>query len=304
MTTPPLLVHIGYHKTATTWLQAQFFRDYHGFKKIMDHEEVFKIITGPHGLVFDPELVRQKIKDRISTLPSGVVPVISSELLSGNPFFGGRESDVFAERLRTIWPEARVLITIRSQLKILPSVYMQYLQRGGTLHYSRFFIEEKELGYVWFSPIHYEYDRLLAKYQGLYGREKIYTMQQEILADNPERACADLANFAQAERYRGLTEGSTKTRGASYPEYSVWALRRVNHFRKSALNRQPIVRFGGSPDGLYRATGYIFNRPSMKKFFSTRRPVSQWVKANFSARFNESNARLATICPQRINLET
>lgn len=302
MTTFPLLVHIGYHKTATTWLQAQFFRNFHGFKKILDHNDVFRLITGPHGLVFDPSLARNEIKDRIASVPDGIVPVVSSELLSGNPFFGGRESDTFAERLHQIWPEARILITIRAQIRILPSVYMQYIQRGGTLHHSNFFLDETDLGYVWFSPVHFEYDRLLSKYHALYGKEAVHLMQQESLARDPETACGDLARFANASNYQGLVKDAMKSRGESYPEYSVWALRRVNHFQRSVLNRQPVVELGVNPDGLYRATGYIFTRPLLKKRLSDRRPISQWVKARFSGRFQESNARLADISPQPLDL--
>lgn len=303
MTSPALLIHVGYHKTATTWLQAQFFRSHHGFRKVLDHAEVFDLITRPHGLTFDPLVARQEVQNRLARLEAGIVPVISSEILSGNPFFGGRESDVFADRLHRIWPEARILITIRSQMKILPSVYMQYLQRGGTLPHSRFFTEESELGYTWFSPLHFEYDRLLEKYQNLYGPENVYLMQQESLACDPERACADLARFCGAENFDGLVEGATRSRGTSYPEYSAWALRRINHFQSSVLNRNPVIRLGENPDGLYRLTGYVMRTSGMKKLFRERRPVSRWVKEHMSGRFTKSNSRLRELTPHRLNLE-
>lgn len=302
MTTLPLLIHVGYHKTATTWLQARFFREHHGFRKILDHQEVFNLVTGPHGLVFDPVPVREELERRIEETPDDTVPVISSEILSGNPFFGGRESDAFAERLSRIWPKARILITIRSQLRILPSVYMQYLQRGGTLHHSRFFSEEGDLGYTWFSPHHFEYHRLYARYRDLFGEDAVHLMQQEALAENPERACSDLARFAQAETYDGLVKDSTKARGASYPEYSAWALRRVNHFQSSVLNRQPVVKLGTNPDGFYRATGYVFNRPALRKLYANRRPVTFWVRKVFSGRFSESNRKLADMAPAALDL--
>lgn len=304
MTTPPLLIHVGYHKTATTWLQARFFTECHGFTKILNHQEVFDFITKPHGLIFDPEPIREELERRLAAIPDKTVPVISSEILSGNPFFGGRESDVIAKRLSHIWPKARILITIRSQLRILPSVYMQYLQRGGTLHHSRFFSEEGDLGYTWFSPHHFEYHRLYEEYQNLFGNDAVHLMQQEVLAKDPERACAALARFAQSQTYDGLNESSAKARGASYPEYSAWALRRVNHVQQSVLNRQPIVKLGTNPDGLYRATGYVFNRPMLKKLFANRRPISSWVQKAFSGRFSDSNRKLADMAPPSLDLST
>lgn len=293
----PPLVHIGYHKTATTWLQAQFFRPEHGFHPILDHGDVFRTITGPHGLVFDAEAARAGIADRIAGTPEGLVPVISSELLSGLPFFGGRESDVFAERLHAIVPEARILVTIRAQLKILPSVYMQYLQRGGTLPHARFFTEEDDLGYTWFSPVHFEYDRLVARYQALFGAGRVHVLPQEDLARDAGAACRALADFAGAESYGGLAERALKTRGASYPEYAAPLLRRINHVQESVLNRRPIVALGRNPDGLYRAAGYLASRAPVKRALGDRRPVSAWVARHFAGRFDASNRRLAALSP-------
>ena len=100
MTGRRLLIHVGYHKTATTWMQASLFRPHHGFAPILDHDDVFRLITAPHGLVFDPSAAAaDEIAARTYAAPPNLVPVISSEILSGQPFFGGRESDAFAERL-------------------------------------------------------------------------------------------------------------------------------------------------------------------------------------------------------------
>lgn len=94
-----LLFHIGYHKTATTWMQNKLFFPIHGYLQIMGHEEVSKYIVAPHGLEFDPGLAQDIINEKMKNVLNEQAPVISSEILSGNPFFGGRESDVVAERL-------------------------------------------------------------------------------------------------------------------------------------------------------------------------------------------------------------
>ena len=50
----PVLIHIGYHKTGTTWFQKILFRPEFGLPPIMSHEEVFATLVRPHELAFDP----------------------------------------------------------------------------------------------------------------------------------------------------------------------------------------------------------------------------------------------------------
>src|SRR6056297_494955 len=100
----PLLIHIGYHKTATTWMQHRLFLPEHGYRPLFGHQEVFDLFVRPHGLVFDPNPVRDVVNAALGAVQTGEAAVISSEILSGHPFFGGRESDVLAGRLAKVAP--------------------------------------------------------------------------------------------------------------------------------------------------------------------------------------------------------
>jgi len=139
MTSSTLLFHVGHHKTATTWLQNTVFQPEHGFTQVLDHPEIFKTVVNPHGLHFKAGLPRALIAERVAAAPDSSVSVVSLESLSGSPFSGGRESDDFARRIAEISPDAKILITIREQCRIIASVYMQYLSRGGTEPAEQFF---------------------------------------------------------------------------------------------------------------------------------------------------------------------
>ena len=102
-----LLIHIGYHKTATTWMQRLLFMPVHGYYPLASHEQIFEHITAPHGLYFDPKPMQRLIAEGLVKMPLTGVPVVSSEILSGNLFFGGRESEAYAVRLKSIAPDAR-----------------------------------------------------------------------------------------------------------------------------------------------------------------------------------------------------
>lgn len=295
------LIHIGYHKTATTWLQKRVFQPEHGYASIADHAEIFDTVVRPHGLVFDPDPFRDMVIDRMAQTDPALVPVVSSEILSGLPFAGGRESDTYAIRLHDAVPEALILITIRTQMRILPSVYMQYLFRGGRLDPKAFFAGETEPGYFGFDPVHFEYDRLIAHYQGLFGRERVFVLTQESLVEDVDTAMARLAGFAGASRFETLTSAARAVQSASYPEAAAPLLRRTNHLRRTVLN--PVPPFGaGTGQLLYRAAGRLWRSPPLARRAKGIKPVSAVVKERFAGRFTQSNRRMAELCENWVDL--
>lgn len=298
----PLLIHVGYHKTATTWMQRMLFMPVHGYRQLADHREVFRHIVQPHGLSFDPAPMQALIAERRAGLAPSEVPVISSEILSGHPFQGGHESDVFAERLHRIAPAARILISIRSQLRIMPSVYMQYLLRGGTMPWPMFFQGQDEVEYFGFTPEHFEYDQLLAKYQALFGAQNVYVQTQEGLSKQMEAEARALAAFAGNTSFSGLTPQARQIHVPSYPEYSAPVLRRINQVQSSVLNPAPLLRLGRTPGGLYRVAGYVLRRDPFKAMLQSRKPVSDYVRQTFTGHFTASNQRLAALIPHPVDL--
>ena len=297
-----LLIHIGYHKTATTWMQRLLFMPVHGYHPLANHDQVFEHITAPHGLCFDPKPMQRLIAEGLKTVPATAVPVISSELLCGNPFFGGRENEVYAQHLKAIAPDARILISIRAQLQALPSIYMQYLSRGGTMSCQRFFEAPIARGYFGFDPAHFEYDRLVAHYQALFGVDSVYILPQEKIKVDMEAAAQELAQFSDNENYHGLSREAHQIRMASYPEHAAPFLRRANHIQRSVLVPNPIFSVGETPGGLYRALGYMLKAPVLARRLKTYQPVSQYVQTRFMGHYADSNARLSVLAGGALDL--
>ncbi len=297
-----LLIHVGYHKTATTWMQRQLFRPEHGYRQLCGHTDVFDLVVRPHGLRFEPDSMRALIDRALNTVEQGESAVISSEILSGHPFQGGHESDVFAARLQRIAPHARILISIRSQLRILPSVYMQYVLRGGTMTATQFFDGTNEPGYFGFSPEHFEYDRLVSHYQDLFGSDKVHVITQESLKDDRDSTLTLLAAFAGNEHYNGLIPSAQKVVGESYPEYSAPILRRINHVQKSTINPNPVLSLGVTPRGLYKIAGFVMKRPPVSTILKSHKPITAYVRDRFTDYYRESNRRLASLIPHKIDL--
>ncbi|MEM6587059.1 MAG: hypothetical protein AAF641_01325 [Pseudomonadota bacterium] len=296
----PLLIHIGYHKTATTWMQKHLFLPHHGYHQIMTHQEVFDLVVRPHGLRFETGPVRALIKERLTQVAPDHVAVISSEILSGHPFQGGHESDVYAERLARIAPDARILITIRDQIKIIPSVYMQYLQRGGTMGHEAFLKGTNQPGYFGFTPEHFEYDVLVRHYQTLFGAGNVYVSTQEALTQDMQAACTALADFAEATHFTTLCRTAQTIHAAGYPEAAAPALRRTNHVRKTTLNPRPVIAW----DGLYTLVGGLSRRGPIKQIIAGKHPVTDHVRRHFNARYTAHNQTLKSIVPHPIDLRS
>jgi hypothetical protein len=296
-----LLLHIGYHKTATSWMQQRLFVPEHGYRQIARHAEVWQHVVGKHGLLFDAEEMRAALRHGLSDLRDGEVPVVSSEILSGHPFFGGIGSDVFAERLREIAPESRILISIRHQRRMLTSVYMQYLSRGGTMSPEKFFAGDPDLGFYGFRPEHFEYHRLVAHYQSLFGAGNVYVLSQESLARDMDEAARRLAEFAGNDTFEKVLPTHRAVYAPSYPEYAVPLLRRINKFQKSVLTPAPTIRFGTTPKGIYRMVGAGMRRPPFSMVLKGYRPVSGYVERHFVDHFDESNRMLIEMIGQDLH---
>ena len=191
---------------------------------------------------------------------------------------------------------------LRSQLRILPSVYMQYVLRGGTMPAEQFFRGEAGLGYFGFSPEHFEYDLLLARYQSLFGAQNVHVMTQESLKTDMDGAALRLAEFSGNRLFSALSAAARGVNAPSYPEYAAPVLRRINHVQASVLNPAPVIRLGTTPGGLYRAAGYLLKRPAVAKALAGRHPVSDHVRRRFTGYFAASNARLADLTGGLVDL--
>ena len=233
---PEPVLHIGYHKTGTTWMQRVLFQPEFGFAQVTGHEEVSRHITAPHTFEFDAPATAAHFAQLIARVPEGTVPVISAEDLSGQPFYGGRRNVEFAHRLRALFPRARIVITIREQVKILVSVYMQYLSCSGTKPPEVFFRETEPPGYEAFSTVHFCYHHLVGLYRDLFGVDRVLVLTQEEMAGDLAGFIGKAVAFSRAIPRVALPDRATRE-AVSNPEFICSVLRRINHFRANRRRR-------------------------------------------------------------------
>lgn len=233
------LVHIGYHKTGSTWLQDHLFsRADAGFTVPFNRKTVLQdALISPQPLMFDAAECKRLLRPAVDRLlAAGRIPVITSESLSGEINSGGWQAKEMADRIKSVFPDARILVVIREQKSMVLSSYAMYLRGHGLASLKDFLDPPRPaLGQPFFSLDYLNYDRLIAYYQALFGRDRVLALPYELLAGRPEEFSGAILGFAGARPIGDLPYDARPKR--MWPAFSV-AFRRYTSpfFNRTVVN--------------------------------------------------------------------
>lgn len=196
------IVHIGLHKTATSWFQQYVYPAAEKYR-FVDRRLLRSVILGTPALAFDADAARRALGlDR-----SGAPPILCDEDLSGVLHNGGLSARfavmAVAQRLHAVAPDAQVVIMVRAQPTLAASTYQQYLREGGTASPLRYLFPEeyRHLGHARplkaprFDFSSMDHHLLVEHYDRLFGRENVQVFAYEEFV-------ADPAAFLRAFRAR------------------------------------------------------------------------------------------------------
>lgn len=247
---PELLIHIGYHKAASTYLQQVLFR----------HPELpFALLYKPdrflpnairfmHPFVFDQDAARAELWEQMKeAAQAGRYPVLSHEGFSGFLHLGGFDSLTIKERLHQIAPEAKILICIREQNAMLLSFHNQYVRRGGRRSVAKF-LENRADSFREFQLVHLAFHHLISAYQESFGKDRVLVMPLEMLAQEPDAFSRKILNFAQPDagwNTAALPSGLGRVINLSTPPFGAAAKRRFNRVAALGIHvgipEQPLI---------------------------------------------------------------
>lgn len=197
------LLHLGYHKTATTWLQNAVFSDETlGFISPWGRQAGIAVdefvLANPFR--FDATRARSRFEEGLAEARKrGLVPVLSNEALCGQPVSGGRfgYGKFVVERLRETFHDGKILIVVREQRAALLSHYREYIANGFYGDLERFLGgPELPSGFAPDCPLdHFEYDGLVGHTLSLFGPQNVLVLPFEMLKEERERFLAELYRF-------------------------------------------------------------------------------------------------------------
>ena len=283
------VIHIGYPKTASTWFQKAFYPHLKS-PRYIGRDAIKEALADWNALDFNPAAFREKLG-----LGEHEAGLISEEGLCGylhNGGVGGMVSMVLAQQLKAAYPDARIVIFIRSQPSILVAAYAQYVRSGGTHSARRYFfpkdylIRHRASTYKQprFDIDFFRYSRLVGLYERLFGRANVHLFLYEDFAaggvDFLHRYADALGLDVDWEKV------SVERRLASYSLGLMQAARAMNLLTaRSVSDKASLAHIPGWYDarralleGVNR-TGLAGGSPSLERLVG--KPTARWLADHY-----------------------
>lgn len=205
------IVHIGFQKTATTYLQKNVFSNKDYFQQPWGAQppKAIEYFVLEHPDIFNADYVR-KVFIQDMDIDTSARPVISHEDLSGYPIYAKYYLDRVTWRLHQTFPSLRLIVGIREQAAMLKSQYFQYVRQGGTESIGKL-LKNSAMREGYRPTIrleHFEYDRTIRYLMRFFKIENILVLPLELLQKSPDIYIDKLMGFC------GIGGNPTFNRGA------------------------------------------------------------------------------------------
>jgi hypothetical protein len=291
------LVHIGYQRTGSTWLQRHLFeREAGPFWNLEENKRaVTQRLVKVNSLSFDPEPIRAHYEKVASAMPPGRVPLISSERLCGSTLSGGYDTKDIAERLKAVFPQARILICVREQVQMIRSAYNNYLVAGGACAVHDF-LEPPPFPYRFpqFDYEHFAYDRLVSCYHRLFGADRVLVMPAEYLRQSPADYVKKIVSFCGAQINRELPYDEMVN--VSISPFFYPAMRVLNPFTSStSANGYSRLAIKRLRKPLLDSIRWLDHRVPERFRERANTRLTEEIQGHVGERYLESNKRLREI---------
>lgn len=196
-----VVIHIGWHKSASTFLQNGYFQQLGAnYQPLAAFPPGFDAARSRFGSLidlvearegFDPALLQSALAPRDGAAGT---TILSHEEISGHPH-GYALIDAFASarNLAAAYPSARIVAIVRNQFDYILSLYSYRVAVRGheSRGLDRFMDEEIRDGLA----RHVQYDRLVAEYVRLFGADKVLVLPMEMLRTDAEGFFRRLSGF-------------------------------------------------------------------------------------------------------------
>ncbi len=303
-----LLIHIGYHKSASSWFQQKLFTtDSKVFEPFSltdrGHSTLARyFIYDDEGYLLSPfEYNKMRIRKEVENIIKSKadfdskIPVISHERLSGNPHSSGFDARKIALMLKSTFPQANILIVFREQKSFILSSYFEFLAQGGTCSLNKYLNTKYDGKRPFFSPHHIEYLSLISEYYNLYGKDRVIVLPWELFKTKPSVFINTIGKALNIDI--GVDDKLFKIIVNEHKfKFAIYYLRILNNCReKSSLNNYSslVMKYAsGASKTLINTVGVLLpNRLNtiLKERF--KQQIEEWV----GDRYVESNKQLSTL---------
>lgn len=197
-----VVIHIGLRKTATTWLQDELFSKLDKLNYLGKTDENYpEWLIDLHYLDdYKFEKEKRNIKLEIeSLLSSDKINLISSEAFTNTSVIYSQ-----ANRIKDLFPKAKILITLRDPIDIIKSHYKLDIQDGINFFELENYLDWERTPFDLFKrkPIYlpdFFYDENIDYYQSLFDKENLLVLKYEDMINNSGYFFESLGGFLDIE---------------------------------------------------------------------------------------------------------
>jgi hypothetical protein len=262
-------IHIGYPKTASSTLQRFFFSKHPellhlGYPfiapeiqdiiqiDIMQKSEILYSASRAKK-IFDPYLEKANSSDKYKAVG------ISYEGLCLSADGGQVDNKLIACRLKEIFGNAKIIITIRNQFDFLQSFYNQMIKTNGCYFSFHEFLEANYWRFYIYLFHQLYYFELFKCYQEIFGEDQVRIFLFEDFKNDPQRIIGEICLFLRVSPIKVDVSHTYR----SLSSVSIGILRIVNYVVRNNFGRSylmPLCPSLSPVSGMSKEIGYT---PSM-----------------------------------------
>ena len=281
-----LIIHLGIHKTASTFFQKKIFNNLNGYLYFNRNSlQKFKdYILYTDEFYFDKEIAFDFFSSAIDRREENII--ISDEDFYGLPFSGGTNRKRNLDRLLETFKgkmDVKFIIFFREQDSLLNSLYLQYIKTGGTASPKSFMNSIKPP--VFIQTSYFKYDKYIQYISNRIGEKSICYLFYEDFKVNKNSVISEIELFLETSSTNVQQSNKKSNHSINYRFTST--IRFLNKFTKSYKN----------PNGSFP---HIFSKTYTKFFLilsknmKSSKPLVQFNSSELQV-FNASNMFLTKI---------
>jgi hypothetical protein len=247
----PVYIHLGLHKTASTFFQRKFYPNHHEFNYLHLRDKntlgaFNQYVLRENDLFFKEEKAIEFFYQNLDQekLYNEKRITLCEEQFSGFPLLDAYNRKRIFDRLHLIFPKAKYILVLRNQRDFIISMYAEYLKKGGQESFTNFLsVSNTHLNFSRGTYLHYYkyYDYI----SSVVGINNIQILYYEDLIDTPKYFFEIILNYFEVDFDIDLSILNRKE-NVSFSSSEYEKVRFLNRFCKTPyspnhlLNRKKI----------------------------------------------------------------